>query len=187
VSYLPRCLEGLRGWVGVWAFLAANFFLLVTGANGKELTESGLARGWIVAGMGLAVGLWQPERVLARSWDATTARAIVVLSVLPWMVIGARFDPGRVPDELGRGLAWLAQFAIAILVIRAGVRAGASGWVNLGYLAIVIGIVTRYFDFFGAYLEGGTALALTGVLILFLLYAAERARRRTLARKEVAA
>ena len=33
------------------------------------------------------------------------------------------------------------------------------------------------------YLEGGAALALTGVLLLFILQALERARRRTLVRE----
>jgi len=43
------------------------------------------------------------------------------------------------------------------------------------------GILTRYFDFFGEFLAGGTALAATGVLLLFILYVLEKARRRTLA------
>ncbi len=75
---------------------------------------------------------------------------------------------------------------IAILVIRAGARRGSGSWVNLGYLALLAGILTRYFDFFRDYLEGGTALALTGILLLFILYALEKARRRTL-RREVPA
>jgi hypothetical protein len=48
---------------------------------------------------------------------------------------------------------------------------------------LLAGILTRYFDFFGDFLEGGVALVLTGVLVLFTLYALERARRRTLRRQ----
>jgi uncharacterized membrane protein len=81
------------------------------------------------------------------------------------------------------GLSWIAQVVIAVLVIRAGARRGSESWVNLGYLALLAGIVTRYFDFFGDYLRGGTALALTGCLLLFILYALEKSRRRTLVRE----
>jgi uncharacterized membrane protein len=72
---------------------------------------------------------------------------------------------------------------IAVLTIRAGARRGSESWVNLGYLALLAGHLTRYFDFFGDYLQGGAALALTGVLLLFVLYALEKARRRTLVRE----
>ena len=77
-------------------------------------------------------------------------------------------------------MAWIAQFAVAILVIRAGARTGSRAWVNLGYLAVLAGVVVRYFDFFGDFLEGGAALALTGVMLLFIVFALEKARRRTL-------
>ena len=77
-------------------------------------------------------------------------------------------------------MAWVAQLAAAILVIRAGARTGSRAWVNLGYLAVLAGVVVRYFDFFGDFLEGGAALALTGVMLLFIVFALEKARRRTL-------
>jgi hypothetical protein len=67
-----------------------------------------------------------------------------------------------------------------VLVIRAGARAGSTAWVNLGYVGLLAGVLTRYFDFFGDFLEGGAALVLTGGLVLFVLYALERARRHTL-------
>jgi uncharacterized membrane protein len=55
--------------------------------------------------------------------------------------------------------------------------------VNLGYLALLAGILTRYFDFFGNYLQGGMALTLTGGVLLIILYVLERSRRRTLQRE----
>jgi uncharacterized membrane protein len=87
------------------------------------------------------------------------------------------------PDMLAVGLDWIAQLAIAMLVIRMGASAGEREWVNLGYLALLAGVLTRYFDFFGNYLEGGTALALTGLLLLVVVYGLEAARRRTLGKE----
>jgi uncharacterized membrane protein len=97
--------------------------------------------------------------------------------------MGSKYDAGVIRDQLAAGLSWVAQLAIAILVIRVGARRGSESWVNLGYLTLLAGILTRYFDFFSDYLQGGTALALTGALLLFILYALEKARRRTLGRE----
>ena len=105
------------------------------------------------------------------------------MTFVPWILLGARYDNASVKDNLAVGLSWIAQLVIAVLVIRAGARRGSESWVNLGYLALLAGIVTRYFDFFGDYLQGGTALALTGCLLLFILYTLEKSRRRTLVRE----
>lgn len=182
VSWLPTPAPFLREWTGVWTFVAANFFLLVFGAS-KELDRSDLGRGWWLAGAGILLSLALPERCLPRAWDALTSRLLVCVTFLPWILLGARYDATTIKDHLAVGLSWIAQLVIAVLVIRAGARRGAESWVNLGYLALLGGIVTRYFDFFGDYLQGGTALALTGGLLLFILYALERSRRRTLLRE----
>lgn len=179
-SWLPRPAAGLRDWVGAWIFGASNFFLLVLGA-GQELDSSSLGRAWSLVGLGLAGMLALPHRSLPVAWDTATSRLIVAGSLLPWMLMGSRYDAGRMLDLFAVGLAWVIQFALAVLVIRAGARSGSESWVNLGYLALLAGIGTRYFDFFGDYLEGGAALALTGVLLLLVLYFLERARRRTIA------
>ena len=97
--------------------------------------------------------------------------------------MGTRYDGALAKDHVAVGLAWVVQFVLAVLAIRAGARGGADSWVNLGYLALLAGILTRYFDFFGDYLQGGAALALTGALLLLVLYVLERARRRTLIRE----
>lgn len=179
VSWLPRPLPGLRSWLGLWTFGAGQFFLLVLGAT-HDLDKSDLGPAWIVAGAGIAAALSLPGRVLPPAWDATTSRLVLVLTLLPWIVLGARYDRGDIWDNVAIGTAWLAQLAVAVLVIRAGAHAGSRAWVNLGYLALLVGVVVRYFDFFGDFLEGGAALALTGVLLLFVLFALEKARRRTL-------
>lgn len=182
VSWLPRPAPFLAGWTGLWTFVAANVFLLVLGAS-QDLDRSDLGRGWWLAGTGILVGLLLPQRCLPRTWDALTARLILGATFLPWMLLGARYDGALIKDHVAVGLAWVVQFGLAVLVIRAGARRGSEIWVNLGYLALLAGILTRYFDFFGDYLEGGAALALTGTLLLFILYALERARRRTLVRE----
>jgi len=102
------------------------------------------------------------------------------LTLLPWSILGAQYDKGAIVDGIAIGLAWIVQIAVAILVIRAGARTGSRTWVNLGYVGVLVGVVVRYFDFFGDFLEGGAALALTGVLLLFVVFTVEKARRRTL-------
>jgi uncharacterized membrane protein len=181
VSWLPARWRGLTGWVGAWFFLAGNFFLLVFGSS-HDLDRSDLGAAWVVAGAGLAAALALPERALPASWNPTAARLVLATTFLPWVLLGARFEVGDAFDLVAVGVAWLAQLAVAVLVIWSGARAGSKLWINFGYLAVLAGIVTRYFDLFGNYLRGGAALALTGVLILFVLFALERARRRTVQR-----
>jgi uncharacterized membrane protein len=178
VSWLPRPAVLLKRLQGAWVFGASMFFLLVLGAA-QELDSSSLGPAWIPAGLGVAALLALPLRLLP--WDPTTSRLFVAGSLVPWVLMGAQYDAGRLPDRLGVGLSWVLQLALAVLVIRAGARGGAESWVNLGYMALLAGIVTRYFDFFGDYLEGGAALALTGVLLLGALWLLARSRRRTLA------
>lgn len=175
---LPHPLPLVRGWTGVWTFACGQFFLLVLGAA-QDLDRSDLGPAWAVAAPALLFAVLLPARVF--SWDAATARLLVLGTLAPWMLLGARHDGGSVKDALAVGLSWMIQLALAALVVRAGARANARGWVNLGYAALLAGILTRYFDFFGAYLEGGLALVMTGLLLLFVLWVLERARRRTLA------
>jgi uncharacterized membrane protein len=177
VSFLPRPWPGLRAWLGAWTFAAGQVFLLVLGAL-QELDRSDLGRAGLVAAAGLLGAIALPRRVLP--WDALTSRVLIAATLLPWSILGERYDKGAILDGIGIGAAWIAQFAVAILVIRAGARTGSRAWVNLGYLAVLAGVVVRYFDFFGAFLEGGAALALTGVMLLFIVFALEKARRRTL-------
>jgi len=177
-SFLPTSARFLREWTGLWTFVAGNVFLLVLGAS-QDLDRSDLGRGWWLAGAGVLLGIAIPDQCLSRAWDSLTSRLVVASTFLPWILLGSRYDAGLILDELAVGLAWIVQLVIAILAIRAGARRGSESWVNLGYLALLAGILTRYFDFFGDYLEGGIALALTGTLLLFILYTLEKARRRT--------
>jgi uncharacterized membrane protein len=148
-----------------------------------ELDRSDLGRAWWLAGVGILLGMAIPERCLPRAWDSLTSRFILAATFLPWMLLGSAYEAGVVLDELAVGISWIVQLVIAILTIRAGARRGSESWVNLGYLALLAGILTRYFDFFRDFLRGGTALALTGTLLLFILYGLEKARRRTLGRE----
>jgi uncharacterized membrane protein len=179
VSWLPKRPDFAREWTGAWTFLAANFFLLVFGAA-QELDKSDLGRAWWLAGAGVLLALALPDRCLPRAWDPLTSRIVLGATLLPWIAMEGEYDRGVLRDEVAVGLAWIVQLGIAILVIRAGARNSSESWVNIGYMALLAGILTRYFDFFGNYLRGGTALVLTGGLMLFILYALERSRRRTL-------
>lgn len=182
VSWLPKRAAFIREWTGAWTFAAANFFLLVFGAT-QDLDSSDLGRGWWLAGAGILFALGLPDRCLPRVWEPLTSRIVLGATLLPWIAMGREYDHGVLIDGAAVGLAWIVQLGIAILVIRAGARNSSESWVNLGYLALLAGIVTRYFDFFGDYLQGGTALALTGGLMLFVLYVLEKARRRTLGKE----
>lgn len=183
VSLLPHPWPGLRAWIGAWTFAAGQVFLLVLGAE-QELDNSDLGRAAIVAAAGLLAAVAVPRRVLP--WDALTSRLVIAATLLPWAIMGDAYDKGAIVDGVAIGVAWVAQLAVAILVIRAGARTGSRTWVNLGYVAVLAGVIVRYFDFFGDFLEGGAALALTGSVLLFVVFALEKARRRTL-RAEAAA
>jgi uncharacterized membrane protein len=178
VSLLPQPIPQLRSWLGLWVFAAGQFFLLVFGAI-QELDRSSLGPAWVVAGAGIGIALGLPGRVFPASWDALTSRLALVAMLLPWVLVGRRYEGGVILDHLGVGLAWVVQLGVAALVIRAGARAGSRIWINLGYVALLAGVVVRYFDFFGDFLEGGLALALSGTLLLVVLYGLEKSRRRT--------
>jgi uncharacterized membrane protein len=182
VSWLPTRVFVLQAWTGCWVFGVITIAMLALGAA-QEADSSDLGAAWWLVVPGLLAALALPDRCLPRSWDATAARVVIVAGLLPWVVMGKELDPGM-KDAVAVGLAWILQLVIAVAVIRAGARAGSDAWVNIGYLALLAGVLTRYFDFFGNYLEGGTALLLTGVLLLFILYALNRARQRTLVREQ---
>ena len=179
VSLAPVPARFLCSSVGVWVFGAAQFCLLVFGAT-QDFDHNTLGRAWLLVAPAFLLALTWPDRCLPASWDALTSRAFLVLSLLPWLLLGAEYERDNLLDIAAVGVAWIVQIVLAVLVIRAGARAGSAAWVNLGYLALVAGILTRYFDLFGEYLEGGLALVATGILLLFVLYVLEKARRRTL-------
>src|SRR6185295_9890892 len=136
---------------------------------------------------GASVALLWPGRTLPPAWGAAGARAILAVSLLPWSLLGRAYDATDPLDVFALGVAWVAQIAAALLLIRCASRSGSPLWVNLGFVALLAGILTRYFDLFGDYLQGGLALAMTGVLILVVVTILERSRRRALAGRERAA
>jgi uncharacterized membrane protein len=185
-SWLPRPLPGLRSLMGAWVFGVLQVSLLVLGAM-QDLDDARLGHAWWVVGAGLAMALAWPRRVWPDTFSPSESRVLLLAGLLPWAILAGEYTPGRIVDELAVGVSWILQIALAMLVIRAGGREGSRAWVNLGYLALLLGILTRYFDFFGAYLEGGLALVVTGLLMLFVLYVLEKARRRTLMPEAVTA
>ncbi len=184
ISWLPRPAPWLHPWLGAWVFGVSQIFLLALGVRGIThlFNENHLGNAWGVAGVGLVAAAIWPVRTLPAAWGDWGARGILVLSLLPWILLGLAFD-GDAQDALrlfAVGAAWVTQILAALLLIRVANESGSALWVNLGFLALAAGILVRYFDLFGDYLEGGAALALTGFLVLAILAFLERARRRTL-------
>lgn len=184
VSWLPRPAPWLRAWLGAWVFVVSQIFILAFGVYGvtQYFHDNNLGNAWIVAGLGLGAAAVWPLRTLPAAWGEWGGRGILVLSLLPWILLGLALG-GEASDALNlfaTGSSWVTQILAALLLIRAATRSGSALWVNLGFLALAAGILTRYFDLFGDYLEGGAALALTGILVLVILASLERARRRTL-------
>jgi uncharacterized membrane protein len=180
-SFLPQWATFLRDWTGLWTFAAGNLFLLILGVI-HRLGRPELGGAWWPVGAGLLLALVWPERCLSRSWDRWPSRLILALTFLPWVLLALRYGEEVIYDIPAIALAWLAQILIAVLVIREGARHGSAAWVNLGYLALLVGVVTRYLDFVQDRLKGGPALAVTGALLLAVLFGLEMARRRTLPR-----
>ncbi|HXU32342.1 MAG TPA: DUF2157 domain-containing protein [Thermoanaerobaculia bacterium] len=184
VSWLPRPAPWLRSWVGAWVFANAQFFLLAFGVSvvTNYFNDNRLGNAWIVAAVGLVAAAAWPARTLPVAWGNWGARGILGLSLLPWILLLLAIG-GEASDALrlfAVGTAWVTQILAALLLIRVANRSGSALWVNLGFLALAVGILTRYFDLFGDYLQGGAALAMTGVLVLVILAFLESARRRTL-------
>jgi uncharacterized membrane protein len=180
-SRLPRAPESIRGFAGAWAFAILQLALLVLGAS-QDLDSSALGRAWAVVLPGLAWALWRPHDALPAGLAASEWRLLLCGSLLPFALLGGGYDPASTLDFAGVVLAWIVQLAAAVFVVRAGARSQAAGWINAGYAAIALGILVRYFDFFGDALEGGLALLVTGLVILGVSFAVERSRRRALRR-----
>jgi uncharacterized membrane protein len=178
---LPRAPRTLAGAAGGWAFAFTQLALLVFGAA-QDLDSSNLGRAWAVAIPGLAWALWRPHDVLGATLSAAEWRLLLAGSLAPWLLVGASYQPASPVDAAAVAIAWVVQLAAAVLVVRAGARAQAAGWINAGYAGVALGILVRYFDFFPNALEGGLALLVTGLLLLAMLFALERSRRLALRR-----
>jgi len=177
----------LRGLLSAWLAVAGSMALLIIGwANHPSLDLFRLnlvSLGFVLAGHAAVAAF--PRQLLTRAWQPLFGRFLAAAVAVPILLAGAHeqfvhseWSPFR---ALAIGAAWVGQFAAAVLLIREGARSHAAAWVNVGYLLLLAGILTRYFDFFSDFLKGGLGLIATGVLILFILYVLNRRRRRTLA------
>jgi uncharacterized membrane protein len=68
-------------------------------------------------------------------------------------------------------------FAIAAGLVTRGYLRADERYVNLGLLAVAIGLITRYVDVFWSLLAGSAFFIIGGVLLLALAFALERMRR----------
>ncbi|HXX94572.1 MAG TPA: hypothetical protein VEN81_13135, partial [Planctomycetota bacterium] len=74
-------------------------------------------------------------------------------------------------------LAWALWFLIALWSIAWGARSDRKGFVNLGVLAVGLGVMTRFFDLVGTLAESGTLFIVGGVVLLGTAFGMEKWRR----------
>jgi uncharacterized membrane protein len=192
VILVRKGLSGLRGLLSVWILVGGSILLLILGCFDRHLDKflDYDFVSFVFAFLAIGALCWKPHDLMS-PYLGTKSIQIMVGLIWGLLVLGSCLDlfpdyQMAVPLSIIRFLAWIAQLAIALLLIREGSLSYSRGWINLGYLGILAGILVRYFDFFSDLLSGGFSLILTGILILFLMYVLNRGRQRALRRiKEV--
>jgi uncharacterized membrane protein len=74
--------------------------------------------------------------------------------------------------------AWALWFLIALAAVAFGSTAGRPAYLNLGVLAVGLGIVTRFFDLVGSLAETGLLFVVGGAVLLATAWFTERWRKR---------
>lgn len=75
-------------------------------------------------------------------------------------------------------LSWAVWFLLGLWCIAWGAASDRKGYVNLGVLAIGVGIITRFLDLMGSLAETGTLFVVGGAALLGTAYGMERWRRK---------
>jgi hypothetical protein len=76
------------------------------------------------------------------------------------------------------GFFWALWFLLGLWCVAWGARSDHKGFVNLGVLAVGVGIVTRFFDLMGSMNETGIMFLVGGVVLLGTGFGMERWRRK---------
>lgn len=144
--------------------------------------------------IGLAVGgrhlspdsAWLRNRLLVLL-GATLAVAAGILGVeYGWISPGPKiefFEFGwtrhhALVDWILTILSWTVWFLLGLWCIAWGARSDRKAYVNLGVLAVGVGIVTRFFDLMGSLAETGTIFLVGGLVLLGTAFGMERWRRK---------
>ena len=73
--------------------------------------------------------------------------------------------------------AWILWFTLAMWCVLFGSRTGRRAYLNVGVLAVGLGVVTRFFDLIGGLFETGLAFVVGGVVLMVTCFAVEHWRR----------
>ncbi|MBX7157581.1 MAG: DUF2157 domain-containing protein [Verrucomicrobiae bacterium] len=193
VILVGKGLSSLRGLLSVWILVGGSILLLILGCLDRHLDKflNYDFVSFVFAFLAVGALYWKPHDLMSPYLGTKSIRIMVGL-IWGLLVLGSCLDllsdyQVVVPLSIIRFLSWVVQFVIALLLVREGSLSYSVGWINLGYLGILAGILVRYFDFFSDLLSGGFSLILTGILILFLMYVLNRGRQRALRRIKEAA
>jgi hypothetical protein len=74
--------------------------------------------------------------------------------------------------------AWGLWFGLALLAVAFGSTGGRPAYLNLGVLAVGLGVVTRFFDLVGSLAETGFLFVTGGAVLLVTAFLTERWRKR---------
>lgn len=81
--------------------------------------------------------------------------------------------------------AWVVWFCLAGWCVAFGTKTGRKDYVNIGVLAVGLGVMTRFFDLIGSMAETGTLFVVGGLVLLVTGWATEKWRRRLIVHIEV--
>jgi uncharacterized membrane protein len=173
-----RYFDHSRGWYGESHEGAALLPLASLGLG---------AIGLVVGGRGLSPGSpWLRNRLLVLL-GVTLAVAAAILGVEQgWIAPGPNvefWDFGWTRHHALAGwiltiFSWIVWFLLGLWSIAWGAKSDRKAYVNLGVLAIGVGIITRFLDLMGSMAETGTIFVIGGGVLLATGYAMERWRRR---------
>lgn len=73
--------------------------------------------------------------------------------------------------------AWVLWFALALWCVLFASRTGRRAYLNVGVLAVGLGVITRFFDLMGGLFQTGLAFVVGGAVLLATCFAVEYWRR----------
>jgi uncharacterized membrane protein len=164
---------------------------LVAGLHGFSRNAAQLPMAWWVIGAitltaALACLLKDAQlspaskRVWSVAWLA--AALCVLLATVPfeWRHMGLEHRTWLAKDRY----AWLAALVLlgfCIAQIQAGLARGSATLINLGVAFVALNITVIYLRLFGSMMQTGLMFVFTGIALVALAWALERARRKLMA------
>jgi uncharacterized membrane protein len=173
------------------ALMNIGLLALVAGLHGFSRNTAQLPMAWWVTGAAaLIVALAclfkdaqlspATKRVWSVAWLA--AALCVLLATVPfeWRHMGLEHRTWLAKDRY----AWLAALVLlgfCIAQIQAGLARGSAALINLGVAFVALNIAVIYLRLFGSMMQTGLMFVFTGIALVALAWALERARRKLMA------